>query len=124
MFSIVRAAMGAGINGFVLKRAIATDVLDAITSVLRWATATVSNLVWDKSPEDVRTMNEQKLAAMGVGADTARAFVTNRWLTPTVSVPFAEHLHRTFSNSGRAIIAATFRGRSTRSRVERYPSLR
>jgi len=33
-FSIVRAAMGAGVNGFVLKRAIATDMLDAITSVL------------------------------------------------------------------------------------------
>jgi DNA-binding NarL/FixJ family response regulator len=36
-FSVVRAAMGAGVNGFVLKRAIATDMLDAITSVLRGA---------------------------------------------------------------------------------------
>jgi len=36
-FSIVRAAMGAGVNGFVLKRAIATDILDAITWVLRGA---------------------------------------------------------------------------------------
>src|SRR5438046_2854975 len=36
-FSIVRAAMGGGVNGFVLKRAIATDILDAIASVLRGA---------------------------------------------------------------------------------------
>ena len=55
-------------------------------------TATVSNLVWDKSPADVRTINQQNLAAMGVGADTIRAFVTNRWFTPTLSVPFVEHL--------------------------------
>ena len=34
-FSVVRAAMGAGVHGFVLKRAIATDILDAIASVLR-----------------------------------------------------------------------------------------
>ena len=33
--SVVRAAMGAGVNGFVLKRAIATDMLDAISAVLR-----------------------------------------------------------------------------------------
>src|SRR5258706_11674763 len=33
--SVVRAAMGAGVSGFVLKRAIATDMLDAIAAVLR-----------------------------------------------------------------------------------------
>ena len=33
--SVARAAMGAGAHGFVLKRAIATDMLDAIDSVLR-----------------------------------------------------------------------------------------
>jgi DNA-binding NarL/FixJ family response regulator len=35
--SVVRAAMGAGVDGFVLKRAIATDMLDAIAAVLRGA---------------------------------------------------------------------------------------
>lgn len=34
-FSVVRATLGVGANGFVLKRAIATDMLDAITAVLR-----------------------------------------------------------------------------------------
>jgi DNA-binding NarL/FixJ family response regulator len=33
--SVARAAMGAGANGFVLKRTIATDMLDAISAVLR-----------------------------------------------------------------------------------------
>jgi len=33
-FSVVRAALGAGANGFVLKRTIATDMLDAIEAVL------------------------------------------------------------------------------------------
>ena len=33
--SVARAAMGAGANGFVLKRAIASDMLDAIAAVLR-----------------------------------------------------------------------------------------
>lgn len=32
--SVVRAAMGAGANGFVLKRKIGTDMLDAIEAVL------------------------------------------------------------------------------------------
>jgi DNA-binding NarL/FixJ family response regulator len=32
--SVVRAAMGAGANGFVLKRTIATDMIDAIEAVL------------------------------------------------------------------------------------------
>ena len=33
--SVARAAMGAGANGFVLKRAIGTDMLNAIAAVLR-----------------------------------------------------------------------------------------
>ena len=45
-----------------------------------------------RSPEDIRSIHEQKLAAIGVGANTVRAFVTNRWFTPTLSVPFVEHL--------------------------------
>ena len=33
-FSVARAAMATGIHGFVLKRAIATDMLDAVTAVV------------------------------------------------------------------------------------------
>jgi len=62
--------------------------------------------VWDKSPEDIRTIHEQKLAAMGVGPGTVRAFVTNRWFTPTLSVPFVEHLAQLPAANGRAAVVA------------------
>jgi len=68
------------------------------------ATTTVSNLVWDRPPEDIRTINERKLAAMGVGPDTVRAFVTNRWFTPTLSVPFVENLEQMPVAKGRGAV--------------------
>jgi hypothetical protein len=70
------------------------------------ATATVSNLVWERSPEDIRTLNEQRLGKMGVDADKIRAFVTNRWFTPTLSVPFVEHLAQLPAAKGRAAVVA------------------
>jgi len=70
------------------------------------ATVTVSNLVWEKSPKDIRTINENKLAAMGVGPDTVRAFVTNRWFTPTLSVPFVENLEQMPAARGRVAVVA------------------
>jgi hypothetical protein len=69
-------------------------------------TATVSNLVWDKSPQDIRTINENKLAAMGANKDTVHAFVTNRWFTPTLSVPFVENLSQIPAGKGRAAVVA------------------
>lgn len=84
---LARAAFAGGVS---LDVALAVSTAGVATAIS--ATATVSNLVWDKSPEDIRTINEQKLAKIGVGADTVRAFVTNRWFPPTLSVPFVEHL--------------------------------
>ena len=69
-------------------------------------TATVSNLVWENSPEDVRTINEKKLGAMGVGPETVQAFVTNRWFTPTLAVPFVENLAQMPGPKGRPAIVA------------------
>ncbi len=43
---------------------------------------------------------------MGVGADTVRAFVTNRWFTPTLSVPFVENLAQIPATKGRAAVVA------------------
>jgi DNA-binding NarL/FixJ family response regulator len=51
--SVVRAAMGAGVDGFVLKRAIATDMLDAITAVLRGASY-ISPCIHAPSEPDLR----------------------------------------------------------------------
>jgi hypothetical protein len=98
---LARAAFAGGVS---LDVAMAVSTAGVATAIS--ATATVSNLVWDKSPEDIRTIHEQKLAAMGVGADTVRAFVTNRWLTPTLSVPFVEHLAQLPAAKGRAAVVA------------------
>jgi hypothetical protein len=98
---LARAAFAGGVS---LDVALAVSTAGVATAIS--ATATVSNLVWDKSPEDIRTINENKLAAMGVGADAVRAFVTNRWLTPTLSVPFVEHLAQIPTAKGRAAVVA------------------
>jgi hypothetical protein len=84
---LARAAFAGGIS---LDAALAVSTAGVATAIS--TTATVSNLVWDKSPEDIRSIHEQRLGAMGAGSDTVRAFVINRWFTPTLSVPFVEHL--------------------------------
>ncbi len=94
---LARAAFAGGVS---LDAALAVSTAGVATAIS--ATATVSNLVWDKSPEDIRSINETKLAAMGVDADTVRAFVTNRWFTPTLSVSLVEHLAQMPAAKGRA----------------------
>ena len=98
---LARAAFAGGVS---LDVALAVSTAGVATAIS--ATATVSSLVWDKSPEDIRTINEQKLAAMGVGAETVRAFVTNRWFTPTLSIPFVEQLAQMPAAKGRASVVA------------------
>ncbi len=98
---LARAAFAGGVS---LDVALAVSTAGVATAIS--ATATVSNLVWDKSPVDIRTINENKLAAMGVSADTVRAFVTNRWFTPTLSVPFVEHLAQIPAAKGRSAVVA------------------
>jgi hypothetical protein len=98
---LARAAFAGGVS---LDAALAVSTAGVATAIS--ATATVSNLVWDKSPEDIRTINETKLAAMGVDANVTRAFVTNRWFTPTLSVPFVEHLTQMPAAKGRAAVVA------------------
>jgi hypothetical protein len=96
-----RAAFAGGVS---LDVALAVTTAGVATAIS--ATAAVSNLVWDKSPEDIRTINENKLAAMGVSKDTVRAFVTNRWFTPTLSVPFVENLAQIPAGKSRAAVVA------------------
>ena len=98
---LARAAFAGGVSLDVALAVTTAGVATAIST-----TATVSNLVWDKSPQDIRTINENKLAAMGVNKDTVRAFVTNRWFTPTLSVPFVENLSQIPAGKGRAAVVA------------------
>jgi len=96
---LARAAFAGGVS---LDVALTVSTAGVATAVS--ATARVSDLVWDRSPEDIRTLHEQKLAAMGVPAESIRAFVTNRWLTPTLSVLLVEHLAQLPAGAGRASV--------------------
>ena len=98
---LARAAFAGGVSLDVALAVTTAGVATAIST-----TATVSNLVWDKSPQDIRTINENKLAVMGVNKDTVRAFVTNRSFTPTLSVPFVENLSQIPAGKGRAAVVA------------------
>jgi hypothetical protein len=99
--SLARAAFMGGVS---LDVALFVSTAGVTTAVS--ATSTISNLVWDKSPEDIRTLHENQLATMGVRATTIRAFVTNRWFTPTLSVPFVETLLHLPPVKGREAVVA------------------
>jgi hypothetical protein len=98
---LATAAFAGGVS---LDVALAVSTAGIATAIS--ATATVSNLVWDKSPADIRTINEGKLGAMGVPPDVVHAFVTNRWFTPTLSVPFVANLEKMPSANGRGALVA------------------
>jgi hypothetical protein len=101
-------AWAAFAGGVSLDVAMAVSTAGVATAIS--ATATVSNLVWEKSPEDIRSIHEERLAAMGVGADAIRAFVTNRWFTPTLSVPFVDTLAQLADAKGRAALVTAAGG--------------
>ena len=107
---LARAAVAGGVS---LDVALVVSTAGVATAIS--ATATVSNLVWDKSPADIRTIHEEKLAAMGIGADTVRAFVTNRWFTPTLSVPLVEALAQMRDATNRAGVVALAGGVASES---------
>ena len=107
---LARAAVAGGVS---LDVALAVSTAGVATAIS--ATATVGNLVWDKSPADIRTINEEKLAAMGIGAGTVRAFVTNRWFTPTLSVPFVDALAQMPDAANRAGVVALAGGVASES---------
>jgi len=47
------------------------------------ATASVSGLVWDEDPDELRRANEAGLAAVGVSSEAAAEFLANTAFTPT-----------------------------------------
>ncbi len=46
-------------------------------------TATVSNLVWGKDPEEIRKLLEKQIAELGASKEVSEAFFTNKAMTPT-----------------------------------------
>jgi hypothetical protein len=55
--------------------------------------ATVGGLVWGKDPEEVRKVNEQRLADLGVSKDDASRFFRNQDFTLTNQTRFVAALH-------------------------------
>jgi hypothetical protein len=46
-------------------------------------TATVSNLVWGKDPEEIRKLLEKQIAELGASKEVSEAFFKNKVMTPT-----------------------------------------
>jgi len=63
--------------------------------------ATVKDSVWDQPPGDLSKSNEEKLAAMKVPGDVVRAFLRNRWFTPTLQTALVAALDKLNGASGR-----------------------
>jgi hypothetical protein len=58
-----------------------------VAAPLQYATdfeSTVRESVWNQPPLDLQRANEERLRQMGVPAETVRAFLRNRWYTPTL----------------------------------------
>jgi hypothetical protein len=75
--------------------------------------STVRDSVWNEPPLDLQKANEARLQRMGVPADTVRAFLRNRWYTPTLQTALVEALHNLKDVSGRDSVvraAASVRG--------------
>lgn len=63
--------------------------------------STVRDSVWNQPPLDLQKANEQKLQRMGVPADAVRAFLRNRWYTPTLQTALVAALANLHGVSGR-----------------------
>jgi hypothetical protein len=71
---------------------IATKIVVPIPMIVS-TPATVGKLVWGKDPEEVRKINEQRLAELGVSKDDAGRFFKNRDFTLTSQTRFIAALH-------------------------------
>src|SRR5215471_11702834 len=63
--------------------------------------STVRDAVWNQPPLDLQKANEEKLRQMGVPADAVRAFLRNRWYTPTLQTALVAALENLDGVSGR-----------------------
>ncbi len=71
---------------------IATKVILPIPGVVGM-TATVSDLVWGKDPEELRKINEQRLRDLGVPGDTAQRLFRNSAMTLSYETRLIAALH-------------------------------
>jgi len=82
----------------------------AVAAPLQYATdfeGTVKDSVWDQPPGDLQKANEQKLERMGIPAEAVRAFLRNRWYTPTLQTALVAALGRLDGVAGRDAVIRT-----------------
>jgi hypothetical protein len=70
---------------------IVTKVVVPVPQVIG-AVATVGDLVWSKDPEELRKLNEQRAAGLGVSKNSSDAFFRNGWYTLTLQTRFVAAL--------------------------------
>lgn len=71
---------------------IAAKTVTPIPTVVSKA-ADVSDLVWQKDPQELAKLNEQRLAELGVEKATAAAFLKNKAFSPSRQTRFTAALH-------------------------------
>jgi hypothetical protein len=82
----------------------------AVVAPLQYASdfeATVRDAVWNQPPLDLAKANEEKLQHMGVPAETVRAFLRNRWYTPSLQTALVAALERLNGVQGRDALIRT-----------------
>jgi len=82
----------------------------AVAAPLQYATdfeTTVKDSVWDQPPGDLAKRNEEMMKRMGVPADVGRAFLRNRWFTPTLQTALVGGLDKLNGVSGRDALIRT-----------------
>jgi hypothetical protein len=77
-------------------------------------TSKVGHLVWDKDPEEVRKINEQRLRELSVSDDVAKSLFTSDWFTLTYQTRFIAALHEV-----RAVDSADYVHTAADARSER-----
>jgi hypothetical protein len=67
---------------------------------------TASHLAWDLPEEDIEARNDSRLLALGIGAETRRAFFRNRHFVPGLEIAFVDALEDTGPVRGREALVA------------------
>jgi hypothetical protein len=83
--------------------------MNIVTPPVIGMTASVNTLVWQLPPADIAKKNDAALTKMGVGEPARKAFLKNRFFTPTLQTAFVTALEALGSARGReqAVALAT-----------------
>jgi hypothetical protein len=92
---------------------IAAKVVVPIPMVVS-TTASVNNLVWGKDPEELRKLNEQRVAELGVAKPVAEAFFKNKSFSPSAQTRLIAALHTAKAKGGGDYVDAASEAKTER----------